>query len=330
MTTPRLPDPILSAWLEEGPNELPDQTRRAIAVGVRTTNQRRRGVFAPWRDTNVNGNTRLVVATIAVVVAVGGGLYLFGNRAPGPSGGVGGQPSPSTAPASATASPPSPAASARELPIRANRELTAGRYSLAQFPVAISFEIPPFEPPAEWSACSPSAVEQAACYTSDDTLRDTSGVAVTFHIVENVVVDPCSDQETAELREPPVGPSVDDLVTAISSLEGFEATDPVDITVSGFDGKEFTLTAPATDCGATWATADRTTGMGPGEVNLLRVLDDGGERLSVDRSEDVERDGAVTAPALHDVGERHVDRRRQALGDRPREAPRFDDDKRRR
>ena len=279
MTTPRLPDPTLSDWLEEGPNELPDETRRAIAVGVRITHQRRRGVFAPWRDTNVNGITRLVVATIAVVVAVAGGLYLFGNRAPGPPGVVGGQPSTPTAPANEKA--PTARASPRELPIRENVELTAGSYSLAGFPVRISLEIPPFEPPAQWFACSPSVVEQAVCHNSNGTLRSTGGVAVTFHIVDNVVVDPCSDQETAELREPPVGPSVDDLVTAISSLDGFEATDPVDVTVGGFDGQEFTLTAPATGCGATWATADRTTGMGASEINLLRVLDIDGTRVLI-------------------------------------------------
>ena len=30
MTTPRDPDEILAAWLDEGPTRLPDQTRRAI------------------------------------------------------------------------------------------------------------------------------------------------------------------------------------------------------------------------------------------------------------------------------------------------------------
>ena len=69
-------------------------------------------------------------------------------------------------------------------------------------------------------------------------------------------------------------------MTAISSLEGYEATAPVDITVSGFQGKEFTLTAVRHEkCGATWATADRVTGMGAGESNLLRILDVDGVRV---------------------------------------------------
>jgi hypothetical protein len=178
--------------------------------------------------------------------------------------------------ASEIASTPSAAASTRELPNEAGGDLTAGTYVLADFPVAISFEIPPVEAPAVWFACSPSAVEQAVCQES----APEAVSAVTFQIVENVVAG-CSDQETAELLEPPVGPSVDDLVTAISGLEGYETTEATDITVSGFEGKEFTLTAVQHGCGATWATADRVTGMGTGESNLLRVLDVDGVRVVI-------------------------------------------------
>ena len=169
---------------------------------------------------------------------------------------------------SETSSTPSAASSPRELPNEAEADLTAGTYSLSEFPAAITFDIPPLEPPAVWFTCSSSPVEQAVCHES----APETFVAVTFQIVDNVVAG-CADQETAELLDPPVGPSVDDLVTAISSLEGYEATAPVDITVSEFQGKEFTLTAVRHGCGATWATADRITGMGAGESNLLRILD---------------------------------------------------------
>ncbi len=111
-------------------------------------------------------------------------------------------------------------------------------------------------------------------------MKKAPAAALTFQIVDNVVAE-CTDQETAELLDPPVGPSVDDLVTAISNLEGYEATDPVDITVSGFQGKEFTLTAMQHGCGATWATAERVTGMGVGEINLLRILDVDGVRVLI-------------------------------------------------
>jgi hypothetical protein len=179
-------------------------------------------------------------------------------------------------PASETASTPSAAASTRELPSEGPVDLTAGSYSLSDFPVAITFHIPPLEPPAVWFACPSSPVEQAVCYES----ATEQFVAVTFQIVDNVVAE-CADQETAELLDPPVGPSVDDLVTAISSLDGYEATAPVDVTVSGFEGKEFTLTAVRHGCGATWATADRITGMGADERNLLRIVDVDGVRVVI-------------------------------------------------
>ena len=178
--------------------------------------------------------------------------------------------------ASEPASTPSAAASPHEFPREGEGDLTAGSYSLSNFPVAITFDIPPVEPPAVWFVCSPSPVEQAVCKESTPAAVS----AVTFQIVDNVVAE-CADQETAELLDPPVGPSVDDLVSAISSLEGYEATAPVDITVSGFQGKEFTLTAVTHGCGATWATADRVTGMGAGESNLLRILDVDGIRVVI-------------------------------------------------
>ena len=68
-------------------------------------------------------------------------------------------------------------------------------------------------------------------------------VRVSFLIVENVVADPCSPNE--EPRDPPAGPTVDDLVAAISTLDGFEASAPLDVTVDGYHGKQLTLAAPA-------------------------------------------------------------------------------------
>ena len=190
--------------------------------------------------------------------------------------------SPSASPtASETSSTPTAPTGPLDLPTGAQIDLPALTYSLPEFPVEITFEIPPFEAPARWFSCSPGELELSVCYASTGDPEE-SIVALTFQIVENVVTDPCQDQETAELLDPPVGPSVDDLVGAISYLEGFEATAPVDISVSGFEGKEFTLTAPdAEGCGATWATADRTTGMGAGEINLIRILDVDGERIVI-------------------------------------------------
>jgi len=114
MTIPRDPDAILAAWLEEGPNRLPDATRRAIAVSTRTTHRSRPPVWMPWRIPSMNGMTRVAFAAVAVVAVVVGGLYLLRPA----TGGVGGPGSPVPSVSSApSASPlPSPSPSTMAIP----------------------------------------------------------------------------------------------------------------------------------------------------------------------------------------------------------------------
>ena len=46
------------------------------------------------------------------------------------------------------------------------------------------------------------------------------------------------------LLDPPVGPTVDDLVAAWANLPDFAATAAVDVTVDGYAGKQFEFTVP--------------------------------------------------------------------------------------
>ncbi len=48
---------------------------------------------------------------------------------------------------------------------------------------------------------------------------------------------------------PPVGPTVDDLVSAWASLPGVDATAARDVTIDGFDGRQFEFTVPDYDYG---------------------------------------------------------------------------------
>ena len=60
--------------------------------------------------------------------------------------------------------------------------------------------------------------------------------------VSNVTNDACEDQTPLD---PPVGPSVDDLATALTQLEPFEVTaPPTDVTVAGYSGTHLELTVP--------------------------------------------------------------------------------------
>ena len=130
------------------------------------------------------------------------------------------------------------------------------------------------EVPGGWESCGVGPLEAGVCQNFE--------TGISFVIVDNVVSDPC-DRSQPQLV-PPVGPSVDDLVMAISNLEGMEATDPVDVTVNGFHGKQLELSPETGFCPggiSTWATAEGTNGISPAEVNLLRILDVAGTRVLV-------------------------------------------------
>ena len=205
----------------------------------------------------MNVYAKAAVAIVAVIAVAGIGLALL---RPGSTSGVGAAPSPSPSPTIVPSLSPEVEA------------LGPGTYALgAGFPVPITIGIP-----TGWQSCSASPVEQGVC--APDT-GQTPGGGVAFSIITNVVADPCREA----LKSPPVGPSVDDLVAAITGLDRFQATAPVDITLDGYRGKGFELTAPAgSTCELkTWATANRTNGVGLGEVNLIRIFDVGGVRVMV-------------------------------------------------
>ena len=67
-------------------------------------------------------------------------------------------------------------------------------------------------------------------------------VGVSITTVTNLVRDGCRDHRPAK---PPVGPSVDDLATALANLAPFKVTSPPrDVTPHGYSGKHLELTVP--------------------------------------------------------------------------------------
>ena len=253
MSTDRETTRIVRSWLDEGVTVIPDRVLDAVLDQVPATPQRR----AWWpvrRLPTMSTATRVALAAAAVVV-----LAVFGIRYLLPSNNTGGP--------SRTATPV-PTVTPAPLPAAAD-PLAPGTYSLSSPYPSLTFEVP-----AGSSACTVSAAEQGICLPVGD-----GTIVVAFLIVDNVVADPCAPDE--KRRDPPVGPSVDDLVAAISNLKGFRATSATDISVDGFQGKQFTVTAPTrSGCELkTWATATRVNGVGAGEVNVIQILDVNGVRL---------------------------------------------------
>jgi hypothetical protein len=90
-----------------------------------------------------------------------------------------------------------------------------------------------YEVPAEgWSQW-----EGAVKFADDD-----GHVAVSITTVENVVRQACHNHSPTD---PPVGPTVDDLATALTDLAPFKvASPPKNVTIYGYRGKHLELTVP--------------------------------------------------------------------------------------
>ena len=95
----------------------------------------------------------------------------------------------------------------------------------------------------------PSANDIPVTFTAPDdwvvdegfsAYADNSGFGVVFDGIANIYADACQ----WVLLDPPVGPTVDDLVAAWANLPDFATTAAVDVTVDGYAGKQFEFTVP--------------------------------------------------------------------------------------
>ncbi len=116
-------------------------------------------------------------------------------------------------------------------------------------------------------------------------------VGLHFDEIPNIYADGC---QWVPL-DPPVGPTVDDLVSAWTNLPDFAATAAVDVTVGGFTGKQIEFTVPDYDIGecrradspafGLWTAPDHAfpdfEAHGPYQHNQQRIVDVAGTRLVI-------------------------------------------------
>ena len=96
MNQPRDLDAIIATWLDDGPIDLPAETRRAIVVGLRTQPRARR--MAILGGLPVNSLNRFATAA-AIVLAVGAlSIFVLSNRGTGPGTQSGPTPTATTTP----------------------------------------------------------------------------------------------------------------------------------------------------------------------------------------------------------------------------------------
>jgi hypothetical protein len=267
MTVRRDPDAILAAWLDEGPNRLPEATRRAIAVTSRTTHQSRHPMWLPWRFPTMNGAAARVALGAAAVAAVAlGGLYLLNQS---PNRGVGG---PSASPG------PSPSPTTISFDSHGLGALEPGTYVIerldSEAPLRITFTMP-----VGWEKLMVPGI----------VWSDGSDATLGFAVFDNLYVDPCAAQ--AVTHDPPVGPTVDDLVSALDVTPNLDAR-ATDVTVAGFTGKQVDLVAlgPWEPCAAGEPRLFPRGGPetdepppDPTDTHRLTILDVDGHRLVISR-----------------------------------------------
>ena len=253
----------LGGYLEdyEGSTPLPDDVRDAIRAQLPLT-QQRPAWWPGWRFSEMNNTAKMTLAAAAVLV-----VAFLGVRFLGLGSNIGGP--------QAT---PSPTPIPQSFP-NGGPNLSPGTYAVDDpFPVRITFDVP-----EGWFSWVSNA-DVAGLLVDNGVGDGGSGWGITFWIVDNVYADPC---EPTSALDPALGPSVDDLATALTNLPGYDATTPTVVTVSGFPGVELELTAPeyGEECPAhrTWsaATFSEPRVMFPGETNRLQVLDVDGVRLVI-------------------------------------------------
>jgi hypothetical protein len=174
--------------------------------------------------------------------------------------------------------------------------LEPGTYVLDRFPVDLAFDIPDGEPPGWHAGQATADTAIVLWYTPPDI---TYGFA--FWNVDNVYADPCN--AAAGELEPAIGPSVDDLVAALSSLPGLQASAPVDVTIGAFQGREIELTTldfegcpqiTVFTSGDPDLAANYVNPL-PGETFRVQILDVDGVRIVLYTHAPAQRDAAVEA-----------------------------------
>ena len=231
MTTPNDLDRQLNGFLRDGPDELPYQSFDAVRGRIEQTRQR--VVIGPWRLPEMNKFFSIGLGAAAVVVAllVGSQLFGSGNGRLNVGGGSSPAASPEQTPGETGETSPSPSGAEpidfATLP--QGTRLEAGDHVFTHLDdVRVVFTATP-----AWERNIPNWVVWSI---DDDKAR--VGVAA----VDNVVVDPC--QPELGFQDPAVGPTVDDLVTAVRAVPGLTFTTPTDVTQDGYSGVRLDYVPP--------------------------------------------------------------------------------------
>ncbi|MEP7040960.1 MAG: hypothetical protein ABI864_05225 [Chloroflexota bacterium] len=264
MSTERDVARSVGSWLKEDRHEDADRVLDVVLDQVPATPQRRSSWLA-WRYPYMNGLPRIAAVAAAAALVVTIGLALF-KLAPNV-----GEPIQSPTPTAT----PTPAA-LENPPGTGPVTLAAGTYAVeSDFPVRVSFTLP-----AGWTHVLHSTQHVALS-------QDAESLGLTFMTVLNVYMNPC--QEPNRLADPPVGASVDDLVTSLIHLPRTDSGTVSDVSIDGFQGKSFDLHVQRAGCSnyaqnlwkASWEFEGDGFAASSREQLRVYVLDVQGQRIVI-------------------------------------------------
>ena len=210
----------LEGYLDEyeGMTPLPDPVRNAVRAQLPMTKQLGR-FSGPMRRTPFMNNNiiRLGLAAAVIILAVLVGIQVL------PGANIGGDPTPT----------PEPTPTATPLALRPG-QLEPGTYVMSDVDAPIRTLVRfTFTVPVGWFARS----DDWYIFKQGGTAGELGFVP---WVVTQVYADAC--QSEGSLTE--VGPTVDDLVTALVDQANSEATAPVDVEVGGYPAKFISMSIP--------------------------------------------------------------------------------------
>jgi hypothetical protein len=221
MSTDRDENRIVRSWLEEGVTMLPDRVLDAVLDQLPATPQRRAGWLARRFPIMNNSPARYGIVAAAVIVVALLGVNLLPNVN---SGGPDPTPTPTE-----TASPTPATPSLPYYPSPSSVE--PGTYLLAD----TTYTVQPFTfaVPSGWKS------QLLGMVKNPDELTEVTWAP---YVVTHVYADACVGDES-ELRA--IGPSVDDLITALTEQGGSKVSVPVDDRIGGFAAKRVDISISA-------------------------------------------------------------------------------------
>ena len=215
MTGERDIERLLDHWFAQRPTQVSERVLDSVAD--RIVRERQRPAWrATWRDAAMNPLVKIgAVAAAVVLIAIIGYNLLPAVQPP-----VGG-PSSSAAPTS-TPAQPSDSSSPSTLTYDWPTSLVPGTYA-TRLIWDVPFEVE-FTVPDGWQS-------------RDVEITRDSALSLAFLLPGNTYSDPCG----RVVADPPTGPTIDDLATALAALPGFDATTPIPANIDGGDARYLEL-----------------------------------------------------------------------------------------